>query len=135
MPTPPTRTLIEHWNGSAWSVVKSPDLPVSFGSLSDVACTGISSCIAVGASGDSDALHVRTLAERWNGSRWVIVNSPNPAGATYSFLSAVSCTGPSNCVAVGEYFPGGHRQNQNRPVPCPGRPACTDALSQPLTMP
>jgi hypothetical protein len=108
-----TRTLVEHWNGSAWSIVKSPNLPVPSNQLAGVACTGASSCFAVGASGNSFGLDVRTLAERWTGSQWVIVKSPDPVGATYSFLSSISCTGSSNCVAVGEYFPGGHRQNQN----------------------
>ena len=111
---PPTRTLVEHWNGSAWSIVKSPNLPVPFNRLGGVACSGTSSCIAVGASGNSDESHLRTLVERWNGSQWVIVKSPNPVGATYSFLSSISCPSSSNCWAVGEYFLGGHRQNQNR---------------------
>ncbi len=111
---PPTRTLVEHWNGSTWSIVKSPNLPMPSNSLSAVACTRTSGCIAVGASGNSNESHLRTLVERWNGSQWVIVNSPNPVGATYSFLSSISCTSPSDCVAAGEYFLGGHPQVQNR---------------------
>ncbi len=111
---PPTRTLVEHWNGSAWSIVKGPNLPVPSSSLSAVACTGTSGCVAVGASGNSDGLHVRTLVERWNGSQWVIVKSPDPAGAIYSFLSSISCASAWDCVAVGEYFLGGHPQVQNR---------------------
>jgi hypothetical protein len=110
----PARTLIEHWDGSAWSIVKSPNLPVPSNQLAAVACTSAWHCIAVGASGNPAGLRSRTLAERWDGSRWVIVRGPSPAGAIYSFLSSISCTGSSNCVAVGEYFPGGHhRQNQN----------------------
>jgi len=70
--------------------------------------------MAVGASGSSAGSQVRTLAARWNGSQWVIVKSPNPARAAYSFLSSVSCIGASDCVAVGEYFPGGRQQAQNR---------------------
>jgi len=109
-----TRVLVEHWNGSAWSIVKSPNLPVPFSDLAGVACGGRWGCIAVGASGNSFGSQVRTLVERWNGSKWVIIKSANPVGAVYSFLSSVSCTGASNCVAVGEYFLGGRRQDQNR---------------------
>jgi hypothetical protein len=39
------------------------------------------------------------LAERWNGTSWVI--QPNPAGANGIVLSAVSCTGAAACTAVG----------------------------------
>jgi hypothetical protein len=113
LPPPPTRTLIEHWNGSAWSIVNSPNPPVGFNTLSAVSCTSRSDCMAVGASGDSQQLHVRTLAQRWNGAHWIIINSSNPVGAGYSFLSSISCTSASDCMAVGEYFPGGQGQSQN----------------------
>ncbi len=106
------RALIEHWNGSAWTIMASPVLPAS-GSLGEISCTGPSRCIAVGMTGGGTAQQTRTLVERRNGSRWVIVPSPNPAGAAYSSLSSVSCTGPVNCMAVGEYFPGGQEQDRN----------------------
>jgi len=106
------RALIEHWNGSAWTIMASPVLPAS-GSLGEISCTGPSRCIAVGMTGGGTAQRTRTLVERRNGSRWVIVPSPNPAGAAYSSLSSVSCTGPVNCMAVGEYFPGGQEQDRN----------------------
>jgi hypothetical protein len=47
---------------------------------------------------------VRTLAERWNGSRWTIMATPNPAGAAFSTLTAVSCPAAGECVAVGYYY-------------------------------
>ena len=119
MPTtspPPVRTLVEHWNGSAWSIVKSPNPPAASNRLTGVACSRAWGCMAVGQSGGSMNLHVRTLAERWNRSRWVIVKSPTPRGAIYSVLSSISCTRRSDCVAVGEYLPGGQRQSQNHPL-------------------
>lgn len=111
---PAVRTLIEHWNGSGWSIETSPNRPGASSRLSAVACTSASACIAVGAS-DADAAGVRsrTLAERWDGSRWTILRSRDPAGAPYSFLSSISCTSQSSCVAVGEYFPGGSQQDRN----------------------
>ncbi len=113
---PPVRTLVEHWNGSAWSIVKSPNPPAASNRLTGVACSRAWGCMAVGQSGGSMNLHVRTLAERWNRSRWVIVKSPTPRGAIYSVLSSISCTRRSDCVAVGEYLPGGQRQSQNHPL-------------------
>jgi hypothetical protein len=44
----------------------------------------------------------KSLAERWNGKKWAIVPSPNPAGAVQTFLGAVSCTAPSACTTTGE---------------------------------
>jgi hypothetical protein len=41
-----------------------------------------------------------TLAELWNGRRWRIVPTPNPAGGGGA-LGSVSCTSPSACTAAG----------------------------------
>ena len=113
---PPVHALIEHWNGSAWSIVKTPNPAVPSSQLAGVACGRAWGCQAVGQTGNAMGLHVSTLAERWTGSRWVIVPSPSPEGATYSALSSISCPGRSDCVAVGEYFPGGRRQSSNHPL-------------------
>ena len=43
-----------------------------------------------------------TLVERWNGSTWKIVGSPNPKGATAVSLTGVSCPTAARCVAVGD---------------------------------
>jgi hypothetical protein len=59
-----------------------------------VACTSLSACTAVGGTAGGS-----TLAERWNGTEWLIQATPNPAGG--GFLNAVSCSSPSACTAVG----------------------------------
>jgi hypothetical protein len=41
------------------------------------------------------------LAERWNGSKWVLMPATNPGGVNGSALLNVSCTAPTACVAVG----------------------------------
>jgi hypothetical protein len=43
------------------------------------------------------------LVERWNGSAWVIVASPNPTGSTASYLNDVSCVTATACTAVGDW--------------------------------
>ncbi len=35
---------------------------------------------------------------------WTIVPTPNPAGVQQAYFSSVSCTSPSNCVAVGSVY-------------------------------
>lgn len=62
-------TLIEHWNGSSWTVT-----PVVLGSmttsLNAVAGGQASGVWAVGARYNSNAAH-QTIIEHWNGSAWV----------------------------------------------------------------
>jgi hypothetical protein len=51
-------------------------------------------------------LYGKTLIERWNGTSWSIVPSPNPGDATDSGLLGVSCVSVTNCTAVGRYLLG-----------------------------
>jgi hypothetical protein len=98
------RTLIAHWNGSAWEVVTSPD---TWGSLNGVAAAGPHDVRAVGhvTSGDGNTRHA--LIEQWNGSSWQTVKSAEPAGAAYSALSGVATDGTSAFWAVGSFYESG----------------------------
>jgi len=96
---PGTRTLVERWNGSAWTIVASPNPANTADSeLAGVACPTATACIAVGTSDHG------SLAERWNGGNWFIVPSPNPAGATGAALATISCPSAVRCFAVGVWF-------------------------------
>ena len=88
----PDKTLIEHWNGSAWSVVASPS-PASNDTLSGVAARSAGDVWAVGTRQDrSGAIPIdRTLTEHWNGSAWSVVASPN-VGGNDNLLNGVSAT-------------------------------------------
>jgi hypothetical protein len=99
------KTLAERWNGTTWTIQPTPNPAGSVqGFLIAVSCTSPSACIAAGAyfTTSSQSGPARSLAERWNGKRWTILPSPNPAGAMQSFLNGVSCTSPSACTAIGE---------------------------------
>ena len=104
--TPP-QTLIEHWNGTAWRQVSSPN-PGGSGHLNlldGVAATSSSNAWAVGYY-DIGATP-QTLIEHWNGTAWRQVSSPNPGGsANDNFLYGVAATSPANIWAVGSYFNG-----------------------------
>ena len=84
-------TLIERWDGTSWSIQPSPT-PVTATNihpavdLTGVSCTAPTDCIAVGYYSDT-AGQRETLAERWDGSSWLIDPTPNPAGPTNSFLT------------------------------------------------
>ena len=101
----PDRTLIEHWNGSVWSVVASPS-PASDDTLSGVAARSASDIWAVGTRQDrSGAIPIdRTLTEHWNGTTWSVVASPN-VGGNDNLLNGVSAaTGDVWTVGSSDVF-------------------------------
>jgi hypothetical protein len=94
------QTLIEHWNGSAWKQVPSPN-PGSGSVLTGVAATSASNAWAVGNYGNGTG-GSQTLIAHWNGTTWKQVPSPNPAGtAGFNILTGVAATSASNAWAVG----------------------------------
>lgn len=96
-----TRPLAERWDGSSWSVQRTPALSEAVGYLAGVSCGSVSLCVAVGYAGNRPGTTGVALAQRWNGHRWAVQRTVRPAGARASFLSGVSCTGPRTCTAVG----------------------------------
>ena len=81
---------IEHWNGTAWSIVSSPK---SGGGLNSLAVVFANDIWAVGSSGSG------TLTEHWNGSTWSVVPSPSPDSS--STLNGVAMVSPNDIWAVG----------------------------------
>jgi hypothetical protein len=95
--------LVEQWNGTAWSVVLEGDPPGnSESALSGISCRNSTTCYAAGSSFDGSNFH--PLVERWNGTSWTVVPSPNPAGGIGGAFSGVSCRSTPACFAVGAYF-------------------------------
>lgn len=95
------QTLIESWNGSAWSIVPSPS-PDKTSVLDAVSCPSVTSCTAVGWANPRGS-YPKTLVESWNGSAWTVVPSPSPSVVTsvYDQFAGVSCTSATACMAVG----------------------------------
>jgi hypothetical protein len=89
----PAGTLAELWNGSSWSLLRTPKLMAA--TLDGVSCPTASACVAVGHYGSN----ATQLIEVWNGTKWS-VRASSLAGRTGT-LSAVSCTSASACMAVG----------------------------------
>ena len=85
---------VEHWNGRSWSIAPLVS-HTSQSQLVGVSCSSTTDCNAVGTSDDA------TLAERWNGTRWVVVSTSGPAGTSDASLSSVSCPITTECFAVG----------------------------------
>jgi hypothetical protein len=94
----PYKTLVAHWDGSAWSQVASPT-PGGVGFLYGVSARSASDAWAVGEhSNRSDVHHTVTL--HWDGSTWSTVSSPSP-GSYESRLQGVSAVSPTEVWAAG----------------------------------
>jgi hypothetical protein len=91
--------LIEHWNGSAWQIVPSPDLGVFYSFLYSVAAVSATNVWAVGYYVDANEV-TRTLVERWDGATWSVVLSPSPGSMNNQLLS-VAAVASSDIWAVG----------------------------------
>ena len=93
-------SLAEHWNGTDWTIVPTPDVPDAYDSvLTGVACAAPTDCFAVGYS--HTTLGTRPLVQRWDGTSWSIIPSPNPPNSFDSELAGVTCAAPTRCTAVG----------------------------------
>lgn len=95
------QTLIEHWNGARWSVVRSPNLPGRSNMLKSISALSVDDIWAVGDAPDDLGQYV-TLTMHWNGKHWSIVSSPSP-GPTFSHLYGVAAISTHNIWAVGFY--------------------------------
>lgn len=91
------QTLIEHWNGTSWSITSSPNAGTSqYNLLRSVTCTSAFNCWVVGYG----VLAYRTLIEHWDGISWSLVDSPSPS-ASFDNLYSVTCVSAEQCWAVG----------------------------------
>ena len=96
------RGLIEHWDGSAWSVVPSAtEAAPTGGYLSAVACTSANGCWASGATTDTSGSQSGILMEHWNGSSWADVSASVPDSTAPGILAGISCVSAAQCWAVG----------------------------------
>ena len=132
-----SNTLIEHWDGSNWSIMSSPNGDRSANELFAISCPGANSCFAVG---DHD-FGGKALIEHWDGTHWSIMTTP--AGGHVS-LAAVSCPNTKNCFAAGtrnaavvaktfiEHWDGTHWSIMTSPNPARGGAYLT-AISCPNT--
>ncbi len=96
-------TLIEHWNGVAWSVVSSPNANNTGNVLTSVSANSPTDIWAVGTQ-TAPGIEVRTLALHFNGSTWSVVPTPNPVhggNLTQNVLTSVVAVAPNDVTAVG----------------------------------
>ena len=96
------RTLIEHWTGSAWAVVPSPNPETGSGTtdvLTAISGTGPDNLWAVGYFSDG-ATFIALLFEHWNGTAWKFVAPPSESG--FQFADGVTAISPDDVWVVGD---------------------------------
>jgi hypothetical protein len=97
------QTLIEHWDGSAWTVVPSPNANNSGNVLSSISAASPTDIWAVGDQ-VAPGIEVRTLALHFDGNIWSVVPTPNPVGGSQSdqnVLTSVVAVAPNDVTSVG----------------------------------
>jgi hypothetical protein len=98
----PARTLVEHWNGSNWRIVSSPNASELNNDLLGVTNLGPNDVWAAGVflkpepEGGADN---QTLAMHWDGSSWAIQDSPQPR--VDNVLLGIAAAGSRAVFAVG----------------------------------
>lgn len=103
-----SKTLVEHWDGDAWSIARSAKVPgkqlSSF--LTGVASGARNRMVAVGFSRTRDG-GTRLLAERYNGTSWTLLKPQNvKTGSTWQnqFFAITSVPGSKRLYwAVGDH--------------------------------
>ena len=89
------RSLIEHWNGSVWSVVGGAP-GYGEGYLFGATASSATGVWVVGSVGGV------SFAEKYNGARWIQVSTPNVGTSNNAFQAAAANSG--NVWAVGEWY-------------------------------
>jgi hypothetical protein len=99
-----SRTLAEHWDGTSWRIVPTPDVTRAAGSFAElygVAADPSGDVVTVGTRFDG-ASSDDALVERWTGRAWTVARTPGAGGpGDFDLLTAVSARTASAFVAVG----------------------------------
>jgi len=83
--------LIEHWNGTQWSVDPNTLVPGGLGAVAAVTAND------VWAVGTTDGTNYEPFAEHWDGTQWSLVNTPSQVDS----LEGVTALASNNVWAVG----------------------------------
>src|SRR4051794_9013350 len=133
--TPEFRTLAQHWTGTDFATVPTPDRETGPARdfLNGAAAPASDDVWAVGTT-IGIGQPSQTLVEHWNGEVWSLVASPNP-GANGNYLQAAAATSSGDVWAVGARINAGHFYQRPLVIhwngarwttlPAPSAPGCT----------
>jgi len=100
------QTLVQHWDGTGWSLVPSPNPGGARNELTGVSALSPTDVWAVGYFADPSLSSNRpgrysTLIEHWDGASWTVIPSPDPYPGADNFLNDVVAVSPNDVWAVG----------------------------------
>ncbi len=98
------QTLIEHWNGTAWSIVASPDSGTGSNFLTGVSTIASNNVWAVGTSSNLNSSYNQRLMEHWDGTSWSVVSTPGPKKAPGTAFTSVTAISASDVWTVGTVY-------------------------------
>jgi N-acetylneuraminic acid mutarotase len=84
---------IQHWNGTSWEIVASPD-PLTLQGVAAIASDDVWAVGYPDSYGQTRTIH-------WDGNTWSVVPSPNVEGHP-NYLYDVAASGPNDVWAVGK---------------------------------
>jgi hypothetical protein len=93
--------LVEHWDGSTWSIVSVPTPPVLDSHLNGVSVVSSSDVWAVGYLEDTAGRQSRPLAEHWDGAAWAPVPVPWKRVGASVRMQSVAALSSDDVWAVG----------------------------------
>jgi hypothetical protein len=96
------KTLAEHWNGSAWSIVPTVNETSSSSNINAIGVLATNDVWATGDYYNSSVGKFRTLVQKWNGSAWAAQGSGNIA-SDETDLSGIAAVSPTEILAIGSY--------------------------------
>src|SRR5712672_3644394 len=93
------RTVTEHWNGTRWSLVRSPNATNGYNLLNGIGVVAANDVWAVGQAAIGSTYS--TMIQHWNGAAWSIVPSPT---VNDDILFGVDAVASNDVWAVGKSF-------------------------------
>ena len=124
-------TLIEHYNGSAWSIVSGPNPGTGGSYLEAVTAISATDIWAVGFYRQTTGSAPQTLTIHYNGTSWTQATSASP-GAAENYLYGVAMVSLPQWLGRGLHSR--HNQHLQDPDPALGRPS-VDPDRQPHALP
>ena len=96
-------SLLEHWNGTQWSVVANPTITPGTGSqLLQLAAVSTNDVWAVGYSNPTTSGAISsTLIEHWNGKAWSVIPNTLTSHSGRDILGGISARAANDVWAVG----------------------------------
>jgi len=83
------QSLVEHWDGTTWSIVPSPNFGTDDNGLGDVTAITANDVWATGSISNEGAQTAKPYFLHWDGSAWSMVRAWKPPGVTNTGLGGI----------------------------------------------